>query len=152
LTVTDDLPTPPLPDATAITLVRESAVANGICASGLAEPRSDRSCDDSCWRSWSDIEPNTTWTSSTPSSRDTAAVTSWVMRSLSGHPGIVSLIRTPTTASWTTTSSTMPSSVMGLPISGSSTVARASSTCASVGTWGPFVAERHLDSRWRDRG
>ena len=39
LTVTDDLPTPPLPDATAYTRVREPGWANGISLVG-ASPRS----------------------------------------------------------------------------------------------------------------
>ena len=38
-TVTDDLPTPPLPLATAYTLVSEPGLANGITRSGLP-PRS----------------------------------------------------------------------------------------------------------------
>ena len=33
LTVTEDLPTPPLPEATAITVVREPGWANGISRS-----------------------------------------------------------------------------------------------------------------------
>jgi hypothetical protein len=86
----------------------------------LAQPRRQRR------RSSSVIEPKTSCTSSTSPSAFTAAVTSVVMRSLSGQPGIVSLIFTPTREPSIATSSTMPSSVIGLPISGSSTVASAS--------------------------
>jgi len=124
--VTDDLPTPPLPDAIAMTFVRDSGRPNGISISGFAAPRSSRSRDDSERRSSSDIEPKMSCTSSTSPSALIAAVTSVVMRSLSGQPGIVSLIFTPTREPSIATSSTMPSSVIGLPISGSSTVASAS--------------------------
>ena len=39
-TVTDDLPTPPLPEATAYTWVSESGLANGISCSGRAAAQS----------------------------------------------------------------------------------------------------------------
>jgi len=126
LAVTEDLPTPPLPEATAMTLVSESAAAKGISISGLPAPFSARRSAESFCRSSSVIDPKWTCTSSTPSSRLTASVTSRVMRSLRGQPGIVSLIRTPTRLPSIAISSTIPSSVMGLSISGSLTVARIS--------------------------
>src|SRR5437762_7088955 len=90
LTVTDDLPTPPLPDATAYTLVSDPGRANGI-SFAWAPPRT-RSCN---WRRCaSSITSSTTWTSLTPLTAETAAVTSLVIVSRIGQPGTVS--QTPT--------------------------------------------------------
>src|SRR6266550_2091153 len=90
LTVTDDFPTPPLPDATAYTRVRDPGLANGISAAG-ASPRS-------FWRSSvrcaSVITPRLTTAPVTPGIAETAAVTSRFNCSRIGQPATVS--RTPT--------------------------------------------------------
>ncbi len=141
LTVTEDLPTPPLPDAIAMTFVGELGFANVI--SGCAVwPLPVRRSADSCARSCSFIEPKAIWTLLTPSRRFTAAVTSLLILSFSGQPGTVSLILTPTVEPSMTMSSTMPSSVMGLLISGSLTVARTSSTSSFVATRATFRSSR----------
>src|SRR6266568_3220480 len=83
-TVTDDLPTPPLPLATAYTRVSEDGWANGICGSACP-PRSwvcsARRCSSLITSSW-------TRTEDTPGSLPTAAVTSRVIFSRSGHPPV----------------------------------------------------------------
>src|SRR5829696_3246852 len=129
-TVTDDLPTPPLPEATAYTLVNEPGSANGMRGSA-ASPRSWRR---SAVRCSSLITSSCTRTSLTPSTPRTAAVTSLVIRSRIGQPATVSQTATDTTPpSPTETSLTMPSSVIGRRISGSCTPARAACTASGVG-------------------
>src|SRR6478609_8576335 len=130
LTVTDDLPTPPLPLAIAKTLVSEPGWANGI--SRWAWP--PRSVSWSPERCSGVITPSVRSTPVTPGTFVTAAVTSRLMVSLSGHPATVSSTWTATEpSSATSTVSTIPSSVIGRLISGSLTVARASITCCCVG-------------------
>src|SRR6185437_1359477 len=129
-TVTDDLPTPPLPLATAYTRVSEVGWANGICGSGRP-PRSlvcrARRCSSLITSSW-------TRTEDTPGSLPTAAVTSRVMVSRSGHPATVRYTSTSTAPSApTSTFLTMPSSVMGRWISGSCTPSSARVTCSALG-------------------
>src|ERR1035438_8888755 len=130
LTVTEDLPTPPLPLATAYTRVSEDGWANGITGSALP-PRSwvcaARRCS-------SLITSRSTRTEETPGSLVTAAVTSRMMVSRSGHPDTVSHTSTstvPSAATWTFL--TMPSSVMGRWISGSCTPSSALVTCSGLG-------------------
>src|SRR6478609_7692186 len=79
--VTDDLPTPPLPDATANTLVSEVGLLNGM--TGSAPPRS-RSV--SAARCSGLITPIAIRTSATPSTVSTAAVTSFVIVCRGAHP------------------------------------------------------------------
>src|SRR6478735_4849246 len=110
LTVTEDLPTPPLPLAIANTFVRL--------------PGWPERCSEVITPSWRS-------TPVTPGTRVTAAVTSRLIVSLRGQPATVS-----STVRWTTpsasisTESTMPSSVIGRLISGSLTVASAALTCS----------------------
>ena len=84
-TVTEDLPTPPLPLATANTLVSDVGWANGISFSG----RPPRSLPWSSRRCSSLITSSSTRTRDTPASLLTAAVTSRVMVSRSGQPATV---------------------------------------------------------------
>ena len=85
LTVTELLPTPPLPDATANTRVSEPGCAKGISRVGL----SPRSSVCSSWRCSLLMTSSSTSTRTTPGSRPTAAVTSLVSVSFIGHPATV---------------------------------------------------------------
>src|SRR6266480_2581744 len=130
LTVTDDLPTPPLPLATANTRVSDDGWANGISRSW----RPPRSWVCSSRRCCSLITSSCTATAATPGTADTAAVTSRVMVSRSGQPATVRYTSTLTLPSGAiSTFLTMPRSVIGRRISGSLTRASASSTCSVVG-------------------
>src|SRR5215213_5870549 len=130
LTVTDDLPTPPLPDAIAKSFVRESGRLNGM--SRLTLPSRSDVCSAERWAS--SMTPKATETPVTPGRALTAAVTSEVSRSRIGQPTTVSRSRTSTwPASEIRIPSTMPSSVIGLWISGSFTFARAARTCSTPG-------------------
>ena len=130
LTVTDDLPTPPLPLAIANTWVSEDGWANGISRSW----RPPRSWVCSSRRCSSLITSRSTVTPDTPGTAATAAVTSRVMVSRSGHPETVRYTSTRTLPSAATlTLFTMPSSVIGRRISGSLTRASASVTCSVLG-------------------
>jgi hypothetical protein len=138
-TVTEDLPTPPLPLATAYTRVSDDGWANGISGSG----RPPRSWVCSARRCSSLITSRSTRTEVTPGSLLTAAVTSLVMVSRSGHPATVSHTATSTAPSPAmSTFLTMPSSVMGRRISGSSTPSSARVTCSALG--GSTVGELML--------
>src|SRR5687767_3342563 len=129
-TVTEDLPTPPLPLAMAKTLVSEPGWANGI--SRWARPSLRISLRPA--RCSAVITPRLRSIDATPGTLVTAAVTSRLMVSLSGQPATVSSTWTATEpSSATSTVSTIPSSVIGRLISGSLTVARASITCCCVG-------------------
>src|SRR5215470_17138598 len=130
LTVTDYLPTPPLPLATAYTWVSEAGWANGISRS--TRPPRSRAC--SSRRCSSLITSRSTATADTPGTAATAAVTSRVMVSRSGQPATVRYTSTLTLPSGAmSTFLTMPRSVIGRRISGSLTRASASVTCAVVG-------------------
>src|SRR5579859_3817863 len=129
-TVTDDLPTPPFPLATAYTRVSELGSANGMARSG--RPPRSRPC--SSRRCSSLITSRCTSTPDTPGTAVTAAVTSLVMVSRSGQPATVRYTSTRTLpAGPTSTLFTMPRSVMGRRISGSLTLASAAVTCSAVG-------------------
>ena len=132
LAVTDDLPTPPLPDAIAYTLVSEPGCANGITGSASVPRSSVRNAE----RCSADMTPNTTETSSTPSTVAAAALTSRVRVSFSGQPGVVRSIPTVAREPTTSTERTMPSSVIGRLISGSRTCASASRMASSNGSVG----------------
>ena len=115
-TVTEDLPTPPFPLATAYTRVSEPGLANGISGSGL--PPLSLPCR--VLRCSSLITSSSTCTRVTPSSLPTAAVTSRVMVSRSGQPATVSQTSTRTVPSGRiSVFLTMPRSVIGRWISGS---------------------------------
>src|SRR3954447_16942511 len=137
LTVTDDLPTPPLPEATAYTRVIEPGCANGMTgssASPLTVLRSSRRCS-------SFMTSRSTDTAVTPETAETAVVTREVMVSFIGQPETVRY--TPiSTLPWSRTlmSLTMPSSVIGRWISGSSTPASADRIASTDGAAaiGPF--------------
>jgi hypothetical protein len=123
LTVTLDLPTPPLPLATAYTLVREPGWANGMTGSAAAEPPRSVACK--ALRCSSDITPKSMLTEVIPGILVTAAVMSVVSLSRRGQPATVSRSSTLTWLSATVKPLTMPRSVIGRRISGSSTVASA---------------------------
>src|SRR5215469_12928986 len=130
LTVTDDLPTPPLPLAIAYTWVSDEGCANGISRS----TRPPRSLVCSSRRCSSLITSRSTATLVTPATAVTAAVTSRVMVSRSGQPATVRYTSTLTLPSGAiSTFLTMPRSVIGRRISGSLTRASASLTCSVVG-------------------
>ena len=130
LTVTEDLPTPPLPEAIAKTLVSEPGWANGISrwalpslSSSLSPPRCSAL-----------MTPRVRSTSVTPGTARTAALTSLVIVSFIGQPATVSSTVSRTTPGpSTSTDSTIPRSVIGRLISGSITVPRAVRTCSRRG-------------------
>ena len=95
--MTLDLPTPPLPLATAYTRVREPGWANGMTGSSVAPP--PRSCDCSAWRCSGVITPKSISTPVTPGTAATAAVMSLRSLSFSGQPATVSSSSTRTTPS-----------------------------------------------------
>src|ERR671929_1033932 len=131
LTVTDDFPTPPLPEATAYTRVSEPGWANGMTGSAASVPRTVRRSSARCS---SLITSSATCTEVTPGTADTAWVTRLVMVSRMGQPATVRYTSTATEPSAPIrTSLTMPSSVSGRLISGSWTVARAALTASSAG-------------------
>src|SRR3712207_2621201 len=82
LTVTDDLPTPPLPEATAYTRVSEPGWANGITGSGASVPRTVRRSSARCS---SLITSRPTCTEVRPGTADTAWVTRLVIVSRIGQ-------------------------------------------------------------------
>src|SRR3954453_1897353 len=130
-TVTLDLPTPPLPEATAYTRVSEPGWENGITGSAASVPRTVRRSSARCS---SLITSSTTCTEVTPGTAETAWVTRLVMVSRIGQPETVRYTSTRTVPSAPTcTSLTMPSSGSGRLISGSCTVARAALTASSAG-------------------
>ena len=133
LTVTLDLPTPPLPDATAYTRVSEPGWANGMTGSRA----SPRSCLRSSVRCSSFITSRVTLTAPVPGTSATAAVTRSEISVFFGHAAVVRYISTctPPSAS-TSTLLTMPSSVIGLRNSGSITLASPARTAVwSSGTF-----------------
>src|ERR687884_762523 len=93
LTVTDDLPTPPLPDATAYTRVSEPGWANGITGSGASVPRTVRRSSARCS---SLMTSSPTCTEVTPGTADTAWVTRLVIVSRIGQPETVRYTSTET--------------------------------------------------------
>src|ERR687886_2195852 len=109
LTVTDDLPTPPLPEATAYTRVSEPGWENGITGSAASVPRTVRRSSARCS---SLITSRPTCTEVTPGTADTAWVTRLVIVSRIGQPATVRYTSTATEPSAPIrTSLTMPSSV-----------------------------------------
>ena len=146
LTVTLDLPTPPLPLATAYTLVREPGWANGMTGSAAARRRAGCVCRS--LRCSAVITPKSISTAGDPGDRadrggDVGA--QLVLQRAAGdreqqpdHGDAVGGDRRRTR--------TMPSSVIGRRISGSSTVARAAWIAASTVVAGadmPAMVRRH---------
>jgi hypothetical protein len=130
LAVTEDLPTPPLPEVTAYTRVRLPGWVKGMTGSA-APPRSRVRSSAFCS---SVMTPRCTLTSVTPSTPPTSRRVSSVIVSFRGQPATVS--RTPTLTapdSLISTDSTMPRSVIERWSSGSMTRPRASRTASSVG-------------------
>ncbi len=85
LTVTEDLPTPPLPEATAYTRVRLPGLAKGTSRSAWPPRRAFASS----LRCSSLITSSVTSTRVTPSTRETASVTRCVIVSRIGQPETV---------------------------------------------------------------
>src|SRR3954447_14573857 len=98
-TVTDDLPTPPLPDATQYTRVSEPGWANGITASGVPPRRFLRMSA----RCSALMTSSSTLTEVTPGTRETASVTRLVIVSRIGQPATVRYTPMSATPSTTTT-------------------------------------------------
>ena len=112
-TVTDDLPTPPLPLATAYTRVSEEGWANGISRSGA--PAAELALQLAALLLAHHVQVHRA-PPVTPGSAATAAVTSRVMVSRIGQPATVRYTSTLTAPSGpTSTLLTMPSSVIGPP-------------------------------------
>src|SRR5262249_38592789 len=131
-TVTDDLPTPPLPLATANTRVRDDGSANGTTPTRSVRPPRSLPCNSR--RCSSLITSRCTATPDTPGTADTAAVTSLVMVSRSGQAATVRYTSTRTLPPGpTSTLFTMPRSVIGRRISGWLTLASGAVTCSAVG-------------------
>ena len=130
LTVTEDLPTPPLPDATQITLVvGASAVPPArSLAFQRALPIASVRC---CWV----ISVQVMATAMTPAMAATRVLTSFWIWARSGQPAVVSATVTVTLPSGATTAPrAIPRSTMSLPNSGSMTPRSMASTSASVGS------------------
>ena len=144
-TVTDDFPTPPLPEAIAmIEVLGAKEILVGPCEFG------PRSLPTRASRCSGDIGVRLTSTRSTPMSGCTAAVTSCVIRSRSGHPSIVSRTSTRTLPPSTWIPWSIPMSSIGLPISGSSTSRSATRTSASLAmtpVYGRHLASDHPRGR-----
>ncbi|CNU89097.1 Uncharacterised protein [Mycobacterium tuberculosis] len=85
LTVTVDFPTPPLPEATAYTRVKESGCANGMTGSRV----SPRNCLRSSVRCSSLITSKLTRTAEVPGTSATARVTRSVISDFFGQPAMV---------------------------------------------------------------
>src|SRR4051812_3654307 len=146
LVVTDDLPTPPLPDATSSTRVRDDASAKGMvrpcawpcagCEPAVAAGSPCRPVRRACSSSGV-ITVNSTVTALWGSRPLIASVTRRSISARRGHPGTVSAISTPTDPEARSTRFTIPRSTMLRCSSGSSTGRSASMTTASVRDMGP---------------
>ncbi len=118
LTVTLDLPTPPLPDATAYTRVSEPGWANGMTGSR----ESPRNCLRSSVRCSSFITSRVTLTAPVPGTSATAWLTRSEISLFLGQAAVVRYTSTCTLPSGSmVTFFTMPSSVIGRRNSGSIT-------------------------------
>ncbi len=136
LAATVDLPTPPLPEATATiarTPGRQRAFAAAACRRAGAgpcpgAPRAGRGSPPGGRAS----AVSTAVTDSTPGSASTAASAALRSGSRRGPRSGSTSIAKPTLPSRTTTPDTIPSETMSPPLSGSRTAASASRTCLSV--------------------
>ena len=135
-TVTDDLPTPPLPEATMTTLV----VGDSEVWSGRSAMRRRARSIAVAFSSWVSSDQSIR-TFTTPGSPPTRARTSFWICARSGHPLVVSA-----TCTWATPSSSiraplaMPSSTMSRPSSGSMTPRSSPITSSEVGSGGVVAA------------
>ena len=137
LTVTELFPTPPLPEATAIT-----RAVSGMSVTGAGFWASCRARAMTALRWSASITPVSTETVRTPGTAPTWVSTSLRIWVRSGHPATVRATSTATSPpSPTRTPLTMPSSTMSAPSSGSTTPRRAARTAASV-TAAPPVGAR----------
>ena len=139
-TVTDDLPTPPLPEAIMITLVVGGmAVVSGRSAM-LRRARSIATAF-SAWVS----SVQSIFTRVTPGSEATRALTSFCIWALSGHPAVVRAMPTCTVPSGSTcTCFAIPSSTMSEPSSGSMTPAEQVGDLVGCGKCVVHVLDRSL--------
>jgi hypothetical protein len=129
LTVTELLPTPPLPLAMAST--RQDS---GTSVSGAFWRAFQRALVITSLRSAASISPQEIVTSLTPGCTDTRDSTSFLISARSGQPLIVSLMPTVTTpASSMSTDGTIPSETMSAPSSGSMTVPSTPMTSSTLG-------------------
>ena len=131
LTVTDDLPTPPLPEAMART-----RVVAGTAVSGASSRAFQRARAMTAARSSASMLATRTSTSRTQSSAATCPRTSRSIWVRNGQAAIVRATSTVTSSPLTVTARTMPRSTMVSPSSGSITARRlwSTSSVARVGT------------------
>ena len=128
LTVTDDLPTPPLPDETARTRVRP-----GISVAGGFSWARRRARAMTCFFWSGDISLVRTWTNVTPGRLPTRAVTSFCSWVRNGHPAVVKATRTVTLPSASMSHPRyIPRSTRSAPSSGSMTPRIAACTDSSL--------------------
>ena len=139
--VSEDFPTPPLPDATPMTRVSDSG-----CANGMNFSRPPRNNFFTLLRCSSFMTPKSTSTLEIPETLLTAPVISPRNLSCIGHPEIVKRILSFATPCVISTDSTMPSSGSGRWSSGSETVASAALTCSSNSA---ALVMAGLDQSWR---
>ena len=129
LTVTDDLPTPPLPEAMRITLA-----ASGTEVSSGRWETLNRALPIAVVRCSSVISVQARRTEVTPGSEPTRARTSCWIWARSGQPAVVRAIVTTTAPSAPTSAPrAMPRSTMSLPSSGSMTPRSTARTSSLVG-------------------
>ena len=129
LTVTDDLPTPPLPLATASTRVVDGTSVGAACSRALKRAR----CIAAVFCAGV-ISPYSTFTPVTPGRPRTFDSTSRLICARSGHPAVVSATVTLTWPSGDTRiSSTIPRSTTLAPSSGSITPPRMPRTSSADG-------------------
>ena len=129
LTVTELLPTPPLPLAMA-----RMRVDAGTCVSVACWRMPQRAFAITSLRSSGVISPQSMRTSVTPGWTPTRCSISRLMSARNGHPPIVSLTTTRTVPSGSTvTAGTIPSVTMSAPSSGSTTDSSTATTSSRVG-------------------
>ena len=129
-TVTELLPTPPLPLATAITLVVSGTLVSGACSRAF-----QRALSITVLRSSGVISPHSMRTSVTPGCTATRLSTSFLIWARRGQPPIVSFTCTVTApAGDTSTAGTMPRVTMSAPSSGSMTARNKPVTVSTSGT------------------
>src|SRR6266576_3841756 len=142
LAVSEDLPTPPLPEATAIT--RQSRGRRTTLSRSGAPPRSF--VVNAC-RSSGVITEKESEKPRTPGTAVSAWSTCFSKESRNGQPAIVRTIVSETTPSSTSMSRTMSSSVTGRCSSGSMTCSSAARIASRLGSTLPRVTERSYGGR-----
>ena len=126
LTVTDDLPTPPLPDAMASTRVEAATAVSGASSRAFQRARAITAA-----RSSASMAATCTSTERTQSRDRTWFTTSRSIWLRSGQEAMVSATSTTTSPPSTVMPRTMPRSTMVSPSSGSTTARRRSRTSSS---------------------